>query len=830
MNLESGFAALAIKALDNSHAPFPYQVRIAEEQWPGLLKIPTGLGKTSAIGLAWAYKRIQGDPHTPRRLVWCLPMRTLVEQTAENVAAWLENIHKQDFTGKERLPSKPHVLMGGEADNREWLLYPEKPAILIGTQDVLLSRALMRGYGVSRARWPVDFALLHNDAMWVFDEVQLMAAGAPTSAQFEAFRRKIDTMADCRSLWMSATLERGWLDTVDLDVGAQTLHSLEAEDRADPIVRKRLGAAKALTRAETAVTADVLKGKGLEKYSTALAEDVLSKHRPGKTTLVIVNRVDRAQALYAILQKKSSDDRPFLLLVHSRFRPTERAELNKQLTEAPGVTGRIVVATQAVEAGVDVTSAVMFTELAPWASLVQRFGRLNRGGEEADAQAYWINIETEDAKAAELSLPYTATELDAARKRLNELNEVSPQKLESFELDLDARWHVLRRKDLYELFDTDPDLTGFDVDVSCYVRGADDTDVRVFWRQISNLNFGPQGEEARRPHRDEICAVPIGQAKKWLNKKKDRAFTWDWVEKRWRRLDALFPGALVLVDAELGGYDPERGFTPLTKALVEPVELQKNNSESPDGLGADPDTVKNTPVALPDHLRHVRDYAQALCDALSIPHTESEAVATAALWHDLGKTHDVFKARCGLSEDDDPLAKSPHYNWRRKDGRNRDYFRHELVSALVWLAHGPEGETHDLIAYLIAAHHGKVRMGLRAVPGEQGPDDNPNARFARGVWDGDALPALSVNGLSVPGTELRLDVMELGGGAKGQSWAARTHDLLERYGPFRLAFLEALVRIADWRASEVEQQDTAAGDATGSEDEDGARERSAEDV
>ena len=65
---------------------------------------------------------------------------------------------------------------------------PERPAVLVGTQDMLLSRALMRGYASSRALWPMEFALLHEDAQWVFDEVQLMGAGRATSAQLEAFR------------------------------------------------------------------------------------------------------------------------------------------------------------------------------------------------------------------------------------------------------------------------------------------------------------------------------------------------------------------------------------------------------------------------------------------------------------------------------------------------------------------------------------------------------------------------------------------------------------------------------------------------------------------
>jgi len=54
---------------------------------------------------------------------------------------------------------------------------------------------------------------------------------------------------------------------------------------------------------------------------------------------------------------------------------------------------------------------------------------------------------------------------------------------------------------------------------------------------------------------------------------------------------------------------------------------------------------------------------------------------------------------------------------------------------------------------------------------------------------------------------LRLDLMELGEGEMGPSWTARTQQLLDTYGPFRLAWLEALVRIADWRASGMEQEE-----------------------
>lgn len=61
------------------------------------------------------------------------------------------------------------------------------------------------------------------------------------------------------------------------------------------------------------------------------------------------------------------------------------------------------------------------------------------------------------------------------------------------------------------------------------------------------------------------------------------------------------------------------------------------------------------------------------------------------------------------------------------------------------------------------------------------------------------------DGSSLPETTLRLDLMQLGEGPMGPSWTQRTRQLLEQPGPFRLAWMEALVRIADWRASRAEQ-------------------------
>ena len=143
----------------------------------------------------------------------------------------------------------------------------------------------------------------------------------------------------------------------------------------------------------------------------------------------------------------------------------------------------------------------------------------------------------------------------------------------------------------------------------------------------------------------------------------------------------------------------------------------------------------------------------------------------------------------------------------------RPYFRHELASALAWLqtaerqgrSDDPEARRHvDLIAYLVAAHHGKVRVSIRSLPGEAQPGD-PGCLFARGVWHGDRLPVVNLpTGEVVGPLALDLSCMQLG----PESWLERMLALRDdqRLGPFRLAFLESMVRIADWRASDKEER------------------------
>lgn len=769
-------------------AAFPFQVRLATDpELPDVLEAPTGAGKTAGVVLAWLWRRRFGSEATraatPRRLVYCLPMRTLVEQTTGAIESWLTHLGLADEVGL-------HALLGGAVDQR-WEEAPDRDVILVGTQDQLLSRALNRGYAMSRYRWPVHFALLNNDCLWVLDEVQLMGVGLSTTAQLQAFRDRWGTFGPARSLWMSATLDEGRLRTVDFGDRSLTRLALTGTDFANLELARRLRAPKRLGRAE-GVAYDPGRIRDL-------ADEIAAAHVPGTPTLVVLNRVDRAQQVFTALARRRDDVR----LLHARFRPADRHRIQREILEC-GWSG-ILVATQAIEAGIDFSARTLFTELAPWSSLVQRFGRCNRRGEWGhDAVARWIDLPDDEAAA----LPYTVADLAAARARLIELDDAGIERLRAVvDPPRAPAGPVLRARDLRELFDTTPDLAGHDIDVSPYIRDALDADVQIAWRDW-------EGEEppadAPALQRDELCAVPVGRARLFL-RRRGAAWRWDPLDRRWSAADTdrLVPGTTLLVRTAAGGYDPALGWT--GDAEHRPPEVPAAD------IAADDDDADLLTygcerfVALREHAIDVAEEMDWLAASLGgdLPWP---SLRRAARWHDLGKAHPVFQEMLssGLSAGDPRRDGGP---WAKSDGRRgrrsaRPHFRHELASALALLAHGGT----DLEAYLVAAHHGKVRLAIRSRPGERRPD-LPGRRFALSIWDGDELPEVDLgDGVQAPATELRLDPMELG--LSGEpSWAERALGLLEQHGPFRLAMMEALVRIADWHGTARHRPDAEVDDA-----------------
>jgi CRISPR-associated endonuclease/helicase Cas3 len=402
------------------HSPHDWQRKLAEdtECLNRTIRAPTGFGKTLGVLGTWLWHRVErNDEGWPRRLVWCLPMRVLAEQTESEVRQALSRVGLPwRGEGDRRGRVGVNVIMGG-ADAGDWHLYPEERVVLIGTQDMLLSRALNRGYAAPRARWPMELGLLSQDCLWVMDEVQLMDVGLSTSAQLQAFRDD-DRERRCglgpqATWWMSATLQPSWL--AKSPATARMVSRLEAT-RIEP--GQRCGHLWGDVRRPLRTVA--------AKNAKAVARLTSETHRAGDCgakgpTLVVVNRVETVIDVWEALRTDKSLAGTDIRLVHSRFRPRDREPWSDEFLNRgaclPG-TDRILVATQVVEAGVDYSAAAFVTELAPWASLVQRFGRCARWGGEAEVIV--VDFGPKDDKAA---APYSIAELDAARAALAALDE-----------------------------------------------------------------------------------------------------------------------------------------------------------------------------------------------------------------------------------------------------------------------------------------------------------------------------------------------------------------------------------------------------------------------
>ncbi len=768
-----------------------YQARIARDGLPSVVQAPTGTGKTGII-LAWLWRRLH-EPHrdeTPRRLVYALPQRSLVEQVAGEARRWLENL---GLAGQVAL----HVVMGGAGESQlQWRLDMHKPAIVVGTVDSLVSKALNRGYGIARATYPIDFALVTNGAHWVIDEIQLCEESTTTLRQLAAFAKTLGTAEPFGLTCMSATVPKGLLETVDNPLVGDVLGILPEERTGELAVR--LDASRTIRR----LSAE----PGGYK---AIAAAIRQRHRPGTLTLAVLNTVDAARDVYKNLRQGPVD----CTLLHSRFRGVERVRLMDEITSRPA--DRIVVATQVVEAGIDLNAAVLVTEAAPWPSLVQRAGRCNRTGRVEDAELWWL--------PPVRPLPYEQADIDASSAELSGLEgrAVSGEDLLNRDVDVtQAQVSVLRRSDLIGLFDTAPDLSGADIDIAPYVRDAEDLDVQLAW-----ADWEPEEDDGRPPTDGKApsaqwrCRVPVGRVNALI--RDVPVWRLDQVADRWTRVypqARARPGEVLLIRAADGTYDPELGFDPAARGPVpgcpDLVTAADPATGVEDAYRADSASTEQQRgwISLEQHSRETRDQAAALLSALRPRLTDDakEAVVTAAYLHDVGKAHEIWQdPLCSLAPPERKDEIDAGRPWAKSGGTGLLQFaggvafRHELASLLILdgplrdlLAGAP---APDLVRYLVLAHHGKLRVQVRdpgdlavLVPGEA------SEHKLLGLQEGSTtrIPPL----LGRPPTELTVDLdqFQLGG---VRSWTRTVLGLRDRFGPFVLAYLETLVRMADWRAS-----------------------------
>lgn len=741
-----------------------------------VLSVPTGMGKTMAVLADWMERR----PTT--RLVWCLPGRALTSQVGRVAREMVGRLAVARPNDK-----KVRVLevMGGHTDV-DVKLEPDEPAILVGTQDVLVSRALNRGYLRSPFHWPIDFALLNNDVQWVFDEVQLLGEAVATGAQLAAFREGFGTFGAAPTVWISATLDPDWLRTVDQScTGLRVVRVEPSSDHPETHVAKRLAAPKRLARAPEEC-----------RLPSGCAAFAVQTHRPGELTLVVVNTVARARAIHAEIERIRPELRP--LLLHSQFRPSDR---ERQVERLFAAGNEVVIATQVVEAGLDLDAKVMISDVAPWPAMVQRFGRVNRNGNPEPAEIFWVNEPMPKEKPkqnASTTAPYEPAEVAQSAAILGSLVSAAIADLPKFQAPPPYKF-VIRRADVVDLFDTTPDLGGNQLDIARFVRTDRDSNIYLAWREWEG-SVPPRFRVRSR----ELCPVPMGaDLDNFL--KETEAWRWDATASgRWERAGRtdIVPGARLLLHSIAGGYSITVGWSPESKALVAPIagHAKPAADQEEERSYNDNDSSSYFNQTLAGHTDDVVDQMKELQGRLAV---DVSAFATdlglAAELHDWGKAHEVFQRFLqGLDEPDldarNLLAKSDHAAARC----DREFFRHELASALAMIASGYP----DLSAYLAAAHHGKVRMRIRSMPGEV-DIENPEARTTRGIREGDKLVSAQLSKTRTEVTTITLALADLGTWSEPPlaSWTERTGRLLNTLGPFRLAYLEMLLRVADGRAS-----------------------------
>lgn len=899
--------------------PYRWQLQVALDGLPDVLPVPTGLGKTEAV-LAWAWRLLVDKTREPLHLVVCLPMRSLVSQTVQRLKTYFDTLRAK----KPETDVAVYQLMGGAIDD-EWVAQPDKPWVLVGTQDQLLSRALNRGYAMSRFEWTVHFGLLNNDCRWLIDEVQLMGPGLWTTSQLDWMRRKrFESLKPCPTTWMSATVGTSFLSTTDRVRDALAEPSNEQiafEDKLKTALDDDAGlewwraAKRPLAWWQPDAAAQPTTGGGKKRgaarsgAATAVTPDAIvaavkANHVAGTLSLVICNTVDMARAVFRALS--STDCR---VLLTSRFRREDRARHEQRLidfdaarkagtlpTDDPGL---ICVSTQVIEAGVDISAHRLFTELAPWPSMLQRLGRLNRKGDDPDAQAWvWETPKEGGSKKVERIGPYQAADIERAKKLVDAFAPLSRKAFSEAitQLNVSKKKEVTealqpkpsplpRALDVHSLFSTERDVHGGFTDVSAFVRGTDPhLDVTVFWRNWSGES-PPRGVDLDGPLLEpakEGCPVSFVRVQEMLESSKAKAWQWDDEVGRWERLNHwdIRPGMLVMLRRDVGGYDAIEGWTgDMSNVLAEAPRAGRGET-----LRDDSWTEVGYWSKLEDHLKDAKGEAEKLCEALSLTGDTKDAVVEASGLHDLGKAHPQWQAklpdRSGIP--DALLAKSPRVvaaevagdasavrgeltrlrpeahalpdepcprgredvvrlRWAI-DGRLSDAelkslravvgvrwaghlpfrpgLRHEVASALAMWRRYQDSTTKPypaLAVYLAATHHGKARTVMRsttsggddvfgvtsepstlAVGKDQWPLDFSIARDgAEGRWEGSEF-VLTGHGW----TGLVADLLGPWRPEEKSDAGCVPEGEPRHLGPFALAYLEALVRIADWRASD----------------------------
>lgn len=335
-----------------------YQKQVAKILRAGksiVLQAPTGSGKTIAAlwGFLEAWDRKASD--FPRKCIYVVPMRVLAHQFIESTT----KLVKQNMI----LSSIPNVKIqtGDQPEDRKF-----EGDLIFCTIDQFLSSYLTMPFGL-----PNRLANLNAGAsvgsFLVFDEFHLLDPESTLPTALYAIKQ-LSKLAPV--LLMTATFSKTMLDALAKDLNAEVV-VVSAEEARQIETRKQTPN----QRQRVWETAE----------SELSAEAVLKVHKTH--SLVLCNIVQTTQRMYREIKQKIKDENLSirLLLLHSRFLPEDRRRIEDELRhlfgkdeECDSSGSVIAITTQTIEVGVDITSEVLHTELAPASALIQRAGRCAR--------------------------------------------------------------------------------------------------------------------------------------------------------------------------------------------------------------------------------------------------------------------------------------------------------------------------------------------------------------------------------------------------------------------------------------------------------------------
>ena len=389
--------------LRENDEPFPWQCSLLECLMKGIgrrlvLDVPTGLGKTSVMA-AWLIAKANGAA-LPRRLIYVVDRRAVVDQAtreAVRLRTWVEANadvrRKLNFGDDEKLQIS--TLRGQFADNGQWLANPSSPAMVVGTVDMIGSRLLFEGYGVSRKMRPYHAGLLGIDSLFVIDESHLVP---PFEALLDR-ATKPDTdlcgeESEAKLIPRSVVVS---LSATGRDCDGEVM-TIDARDVNHPIAGKRLRAVKRLKLIHPEKDDEDLVER-LASEAWKLSDNGASNKR----IIVFCNsrsiamKVEQAVMKFAKGDKKQGIVEQKIeaqLFVGSR-RVRERQQVEKWLekfgflagSKSQSTASTFVFATSAGEVGVDLDADHMVCDLVAFERMVQRLGRVNRRGE-GDAEVH----------------------------------------------------------------------------------------------------------------------------------------------------------------------------------------------------------------------------------------------------------------------------------------------------------------------------------------------------------------------------------------------------------------------------------------------------------